>query len=402
MSILRQLTAGESHGAGLIGILDGLVRGIPVREQAITDLLRRRRGGFGRSARQTLEADRFQIIGGVRYGMTTGNPFGILIENRAAAGPTAAVNGRKRTGSATQRESAGTLVCPRPGHADFAGLLRFAAADATDIAERASARETAVLVALSVPARELLAALGVTLLSFVARVGDLSAVIDPHASFMELSRAIEANGEEWQTPDAKVIPSWKALIESACESGDTLGGAVRIRADGLVPGLGGFSQRDERLDGRLAASLMSLPGVKAVAIGNADTASRSSGSACSDDFFHVNEKGVCRTGNSAGGLEGGMTNGEPLCLEILMKPIPTGSGRRSVDLRTMKSAPADCPRHDTTALAALATAAESAVAIELADACLRLFGGATLSDVTAARRAYLKRIRPLWKPRSPT
>ncbi|HNV68612.1 MAG TPA: chorismate synthase [Candidatus Ozemobacteraceae bacterium] len=397
MGRLRQLTAGESHGEALIGILDGLVRGIPVSDAAIASQLKRRRVGYGRSTRQSQESDRFRIIGGVRQGMSTGNPFGILLENDSSspAPETLKSTSRKQSKSALTKD----MCCPRSGHADFVGMLRWGETEAVDVAERASARETAVLVALAVPARELLAQLGVLLGGMVTRMGSIEAQIDATASVSDLLRRTAKTGDVWMTPDSVVVPRWREVVDEARHDGDTLGGAIRVLVDGLIPGLGGFSQRWQRIDGRLSAGLMALPGVKAVSIGRALETSRSRGSACCDEMRYSDSTGVRRLTNWAGGLEGGMTNGEPLVIELLMKPIPTGKGRMSVNVKTLRRSAAACPRHDTIALAALAVIAESVVAIELADAYLELLGGTTLEDVKAARKRYLARLRPLWLPK---
>ena len=396
MGRLRHLTAGESHGPCLVGILDGLPRGIPVSRQAIESLLRRRRAGFGRSARQKKEQDCFHLLGGVDQDKTTGNPFCIQIENSLPEGTDMPA---QEVQPARGKRDRG-LTCPRPGHADFVGALKWNEADFRDVAERASARETAVLTALSVPPRALLASLGVQSLALVARLGPISTRIPAGTSWKELARAVEENGAEWLSPSADVIAEWRELVKTASASGDSLGGSVQIRVRGVIPGLGGFSQRDTRLDGRLAGVLMALPGVKAVEIGSAFLASISRGSLAADELRFSNRSGVRRTRNLGGGLEGGMANGEDLEIQLLMKPIPTVAGRMSFSLKTRQPAMAECPRHDTVALAALAVAAESAVAIELAGAYLEQFGGATLEDTKAAWNAYAKRIKPLWRPRT--
>ncbi|MFZ2957413.1 MAG: chorismate synthase [Candidatus Ozemobacteraceae bacterium] len=385
---LRRLTAGESHGKALVGILDGLPRGIPLSEKDFPELMHLRRAGYGRSPRHTIEQDRVEILSGVRFGMTLGSPLALMILNNdfPAWEKAMAVEGPPPRTASGRR----VLTIPAPGHADLAGAMKYDTHDLRDIRERASARETAMQVALSVPARRLLREVGVTSLAFVTEIGGIPALIPDSASISQLREALRIAGEGFLTPDSTVAQSWKHLIDEARERGDTLGGVAEVRCEGLVAGLGSHAQFDRRLDARLSAALMAIPAIRAVEIGSGIFQSRSGGSMVQDAL--VSKGGILRRKtNLAGGIEGGMTNGEPLIMRIYMKPLPSIRGVPSVDIASHRSVKTSPERTDTVAIAAAAVVAESVLALELASALLDTFGGDTLDYLHARVKEARKR-----------
>jgi len=375
------LTAGESHGKGLIGILEGLPAGISLGSGDFAPLMARRWAGYGRSGRRRIETDEVEILSGVRFGKTLGSPLALLIRNRDYATWEAvmAVDGPSRP--------ARRLRQPCPGHADLAGALRYRARDLRDIRERASARETAMRTALSVPARALLMALSIRSLAFVREIGGLAASPPRARAFPTLCQALNEAGDVFLTVDPAVVPAWRRLIDDARARGDTLGGAVEIRFWGLPPGLGSHTHWDRRLDTRLTAVLMGLPGVRAVEIGDGLEQSRSPGTRAHDAIAPGPGGSWRRPTNRAGGLEGGMTNGEPLVIRAFMKPPPSAAGLGTVDMATRQPARTVPERTDVAPLPALAIVAESVLALELASILLETFGGATLTDLRGRVKA---------------
>jgi chorismate synthase len=364
---LRLTTAGESHGPALVGILTGLPAGLMLDRAQIDGDLHRRRQGHGRSPRQRLERDAVDVLAGLRQGRTLGTPLAFVIrnldhENWAWAMSVWPTEGEPR-GKGVQ-----PVTLPRPGHADLAGALKFGHADVRDALERASARQTAVTVAAGAVAKTLLHQIGVQVESAVREVGG-------------------AQEEE----------AMRSAIESARGERDTLGGVVEACARGVPPGLGSYATQTERLDARLAAALMGIQAVKAVEIGDGFRLARSRGSQAHDEILR-NDRGLYRETNRAGGIEGGVSNGEPIVARAAMKPLPTlMRPLRSVDLATLEPGEAFVERSDVAAVEALAVVAEAAVALELAGAAREKFGGDSLGDFVAAHRAYAERIP--WTPR---
>ena len=387
--MLRFLTAGESHGRALVVILEGLPAGLPIDTDALNRELRRRQGGYGRGRRMAIESDRADILSGVRAGETLGGPVAMQIENRdwpnwqhtmaAGAAPPAGAGGARRT----------AVTRPRPGHADLAGGAKYERADLRDVLERASARETAARVAAGALARQLLAHAGIRLASHVFTIGSQTLADRAQVDFSRASAL--ADDDPLHVVDPEIQRLMIAEIDRAREAGDTLGGAFEVIATGVPIGLGSYVQWDRKLDGRLAQALMSIPAIKAVGIGLGPEAASRPGSQVHDEIVRGDESratGLARPTNNAGGLEGGVTNGEDLRVSAYMKPISTlMKPLRSVDLETMASAPAAIERSDVCAVPAAAVVGEAMVAIVLADALLERFGGDSIAALDRAMAA---------------
>ena len=382
-------TAGESHGRGLLCLVEGVPAGLPL--QAVRDIdpeLRRRQGGYGRGDRMKIEQDTAEVIAGIRLGETIGSPIGILVWNRDWENwRTAMAHEPQDADDRTLRR----VHLPRPGHADLVGVLKYDRDDARDILERASARETTARVVAGSIARRLLAEFGVTIGSHVVALGGVEAGA-PDVLPEDLNAAADASPVRTLDPhaEARMI----AEIDAARRDGDTLGGTFEVVARGLPVGLGSHVSWDRKLDGRLAGALMSIQAMKGVEIGLGFEASRRRGSRVHDEFER--ETNASRTGgfrrlrNSAGGLEGGITTGAPLVVRVAMKPLSSlGQPLRSVDLRTGDRAEAVRERSDVVALPAAGVVGEAMVAIVLADALLEKFGGDSLAEVRRNFEAYL-------------
>src|SRR6266542_4833140 len=381
--MLRFLTAGESHGRALVVILEGLPAGLSIDPDAITRDLRRRQGGYGRGRRMAIESDRAEILSGVRAGQTLGGPVAMTIENRDWPNwqytMRATVEAPEDAGGARR----GPVTRPRPGHADLAGAAKYERDDLRDILERASARETAARVAAGALARQLLAHVGVQLTSHVFALGP-SAIPDRGAVDFALASALPDDAP-LRCVDPAVEQQMISEIDRAREAGDTLGGAFEVIATGVPIGLGSYVQWDRKLDGRLAQALMSIPAIKAVGIGLGPEAASRPGSRVHDEIVTGDASratGLARPTNNAGGLEGGVTNGEDLRLSAYMKPISTlMKPLRSVDLATMTESPAAIERSDVCAVPAAAVVGEAMVALVLADAFLEKFGGDSIAEI---------------------
>src|SRR4249920_631114 len=394
--MLRFLTAGESHGQALVTIIDGMPAGLPIDFDAMTNELRRRQTGYGRGRRMAIESDRAQVLSGVRGGLTTGGPIALLIPNKdwqnwqrtmaVEAEPSAEASGVDRP----------VVTRPRPGHADLAGVVKYGHDDIRNVLERASARETAARVAVGSLARQLLAAVGGRIVSHVFAVGPVS-LADPLSVTFEQARDIGQDAP-LHCADPALELEMIAAIDRAREAGDTMGGSFEVIARGVPPGLGSYVQWDRKLDGRLAQALMSIPAIKAVGIGRGPTAAVLPGSRVHDEILpHAGAPpaggvNVTRPTNNAGGLEGGVTNGEDLRVSIYMKPIATlMKPLRSVDLTTMAESPAAIERSDVCAVPAAAVVAEAMVAFVLADALLEKFGGDSIDELRANWQATWER-----------
>ncbi len=380
--MLRFLTAGESHGKGLVVIVDGLPAGLPLDLDRLNDLLRRRQGGYGRGRRMAIESDRAQVQSGVRHGRTTGAPVALRIENRDW------VNWQRtmHVGADMPDEATGAnrapVVRPRPGHADLAGALKYEHDDVRDVLERASARETAARVAVGGLAVQLLEALGAGVISHVTAIGELALPAGRVVTFAD-ARALAVDAP-LRCVDGELEALMMGRIDQAKADGDTLGGAFEVIATGLPPGLGSYVQWDRKLDGRLAQAVMSIPAIKGVGIGLGAASAATPGSRVHDEILPPAGPGLppVRPTNRAGGLEGGVTNGEDVRVVGYMKPIATlMQPLRSVDLTTLEPAPAAIERSDVCAVPAAAVVAEAMVALVLADAVLERFGADSVALV---------------------
>jgi chorismate synthase len=386
--MIRFTTAGESHGPALVAILEGVPAGLPLAAADIDVELQRRMQGYGRGARMRIEADRARILSGVRAGETLGSPIAILIENIDFAN-WRDVMAVEAGGDPAKR----CLTRPRPGHADLAGALKYDRRDARDVLERASARETAARVAAGAVCRRLLAAFGVEIGSHVVALGGIEAT-PPETLPVPLDPAADLSPVRCLDPGAGA--EMVARIDAAHREGDTLGGVAEVVVRGLVVGLGSHVSWDRRLDARLAAAWMSIPAVKAVEIGLGVRAAHLPGSEAHDEIARAapgaarGAGGFTRATNRAGGLEGGMTTGEPLVARVAMKPLSTLMRPLvSVDLETGAAAKAQAERSDVTAVPAMAVIAEAMAALVLADAWAEKFGGDSLGEMRRNLEGYL-------------
>ena len=394
--MVRFLNAGESHGRALVVILEGIPAGLPLNLDAVTRDLRRRQGGYGRGRRMAIESDRAEVLSGVRAGETIGGPIAMTIENRdwpnwqqtmhVAAEPPEGPSGARRP----------AVTRPRPGHADLAGIAKYGRQDVRDVLERASARETAARVAAGAVAKQLLAAIGVRLTSHVFAIGDI-ALPDAEVVTFEGAAALPDDAAV-RCVDPAIEKRMTASIDEAREAGDTRGGAFEVIVTGVPVGLGSYTQWDRKLDGRLAQAMMSIPAIKAVGIGYGVEASRRPGSQVHDEIIaregDVDGPVIERPTNRAGGLEGGVTNGEDIRISGFMKPISTlMKPLRSVDLTTLQGAAAAIERSDVCAVPAAAVVGEAVVCLVLADALLERFGGDSIQQLQAHFRDTTGRVR---------
>ncbi len=380
---MRYTTAGESHGPGLIAILTDVPAGITLDRATIDLDLARRQQGYGRGGRMAIERDAAEVLGGVRFGRTMGSPVSILVRNRDAANWMAAMD---PWGSGEGVES---VTAPRPGHADLGGVQRTGSTDVRDILERASARETAARVAAGSVAKAFLAALGVSVRSWVERIGDVSTgPLDPEAV-----DAAAVAASDVSCPDAGVSSRMRSAIDAAREAGESLGGVFVVSADGLVPGMGGYAEAGSRLDARLAGAVMSIPAIKGIEFGDGFAVGARPGSQVHDEIVADGSGRLRRATNRSGGIDGGMATGEPLILRAVMKPIPTlMRPLKTVDIGSGEIADAARERSDVCAVPAAAVVAEAEVALVLADAYQDLFGRSSLEDIKRSLAAYSERI----------
>jgi chorismate synthase len=380
--MLRFLTAGESHGQTLVVTVDGMPAGLELDIDALNGQLRRRQGGYGRGRRMQIESDRAEIVAGVRHGRTTGAPIALLVRNRDWVNwqQTMYVD-REMPADATGSKRP-AVTRPRPGHADLAGAIKYGHTDVRDVLERASARETAARVAVGSLARQLLARFGIQIASHVFAVGPVALGPDRTVTFAE-ARALPEDAP-LRCVDEDLQQQMMAAIDEARERGDTLGGAFEIIATGLPIGLGSYVQWDRKLDGRLAQAMMCIHAIKAVGIGIGPDVAFRPGSSVHDEILPPTSprEGPRRPTNNAGGLEGGVTNGQDLRVSGFMKPIATlMQPLRSVDLTSLEDAPAAIERSDVCAVPAAAVVGEAMVALVLADAFLEKMGGDSVDEI---------------------
>ena len=409
--MLRFLTAGESHGPALTVVVDGLPAGLPVSRQAIDRELRRRQMGYGRGRRMQIEQDQVEILGGIRHGLTLGSPVSMVIRNRdhaswqraMSADPLPPQEGLAEGGSSEAAWRSRPVTRPRPGHADLAGGLKFGFADLRNVLERASARETAARVAAGALARRLLEELGIRIAGHVVVLGEIEApgVLEMSPQEMdpqELGRRAEESPVRCAHPE--ISRRMVEAIDRAREAGDTLGGVFEVVATGVPPGLGSYTHWDRRLDGRLAQAFMAIPGVKGVEVGAGFAGCRLAGSRLHDPIAYgpVPPGQYCpqqgrpwffRPSNRAGGLEGGVTTGQPVVVRAAIKPLATlMRPLPSVDWLTHEPAEAAVERSDVCVVPSAVVVGEAALAWVLAQAVLEKFGGDSLAQLVRAVESY--------------
>jgi chorismate synthase len=388
VDVLRFLTAGESHGEALTAVVDGVPAGLPLTEADLDADLARRQRGYGRGGRMKIERDRAHISSGVRWGQTLGSPITLTISNRdwenwkdtmSVGAPGASVAGKQ-------------VTRPRPGHADLAGAMKYGHRDIRNVLERSSARETTARVAVAGIAKRLLAEFGITVFSHVTEIGGARLSTDLTIAWDEVWRRAEASEVRCADPDAE-----KAMIEAidrAKEKGDTLGGVFEVVALGCPVGLGSYVQWDRRLDGRIAQALLSIQAIKGAEIGLGFETARRPGSAVHDEILFEATTGFRRTTNNAGGLEGGVTNGQPVIARAAMKPLSTlRTPLRSVDVATKEAVEAVVERSDVCAVPAAGIVGEAMLAIVLANAFLQKFGGDGMDEIRRNYGAYQESLK---------
>jgi chorismate synthase len=394
--MFRFLTAGESHGQALVAIVEGMPAGLAVDFDAVTEQLRRRQGGYGRGRRMAIESDRAQALSGIRHGLTTGAPIALLIPNKDWENWRRTMAVEAAAPSDTPGVDRPVVTRPRPGHADLAGVVKYGHDDIRNVLERASARETAARVAVGSIARQLLAQVETRIVSHVTAIG-AAALGDPLAVTYDDVQMIPADSP-LRCVDRDVERRMISEIDAAREAGDTMGGSFEVIARGVPVGLGSHVQWDRKLDGRLAQALMSIPAIKGVGIGRGPGVAALPGSRIHDEILPPANRSrtgalpIDRPTNNAGGLEGGITNGEDLRVTGYMKPIATlMKPLRSVDLNTLELSPAAIERSDVCAVPAAAVVGEAMVAIVLAEALLEKFGGDSLDELLENWNAFRAR-----------
>jgi chorismate synthase len=388
---LHVVTAGESHGPGLTTIVEGLPAGLELSQEAIDGDMARRQLGHGRGGRMKIEKDTAQVTSGVRHGRTLGGPIALQVANRDYK------NWEERMNPWPVEATIPEVHLPRPGHADLAGVQKFGFTDVRNVLERASARETAARVAGGALAKAFLSALGVTVVSHITQIGSIRA---PELSAEPvLADFAEVDASPVRCLDAEASKAMVAEINMLRKKNESIGGIFEVRAYGLVPGLGSHVSWQQRMDGLIGAALLSIQAAKGVGLGDGFDLAGRPGSEAHDEIFYSPERGYYRETNRSGGLEGGMTTGEPLVARVAMKPIPTlTKPLRSVDISTKEPAQALRERTDSCVVPAAGVVGEAMLAIVLAGAYRDKFGGDHIDDVRGALAAYQERIG--WKTRS--
>jgi chorismate synthase len=384
MSALRMITAGESHGPGLTCIIEGIPAGLVLERDTLNRDLARRQLGHGRGGRMKIERDQVEVSGGVRHGRTLGGPIALQVVNRDYA------NWEERMNPWPVEADVPEVHLPRPGHADLVGTQKYGLTDVRDVLERASARETAARVAGGAVARAFLAALGVHVFSHVTQITSVRAQVPDTLSPADFAHVDES---PVRCLDRQASAAMVEEINRLRKANESLGGVFEVRAFGLVPGLGSHVSWEQRLDGRLGQAILSIQAIKGVALGEGFEIAGVPGSEAHDEIFWDESRGYHRETNRAGGVEGGMTTGEPLIVRAWMKPLPTlTKPLRSVDISTHEPAEALRERTDSSTVPAAGVVGEAMVAFVLADAYRQKFGGDHIDDVLAAVRAYESRI----------
>ena len=387
---LKYLTAGESHGPELVAILEGIPAGLELDAGAINKELKRRQLGYGRGGRMNIEKDQAVIVAGVRHGKTMGSPICLRIENKDWQNWQDVMSADEAVSAKTVKP----VTVPRPGHADFAGVMKFGHSDIRDVLERSSARETAARVAVGAVAKCLLWQFNIEIYSHVVSIGKVSRRPEKELAPDDFN-AVDKSPVRCLDPEA--AKGMVAEIDRAGEAGESAGGVFEVLAFGLMPGLGSYVSGGRRLGGRIGGALMSIPAIKGVEIGDGFSLSNVFGSDAHDEIFFEKSRGFYRKTNHAGGLEGGMTNGQTLIARACMKPIPTMTKPlASVELESGKPTEAFKERSDVCAVPAAAVVGEAMVAIELAVALMDKFGGDNIRDTLDAHSTYAGRIMNSW------
>jgi chorismate synthase len=383
MGQFRYVTAGESHGRGLIAVVEGMVAGLVINEEYIAHELKRRQAGYGRGGRMAIEQDKAEILSGVRYGFTIGSPISLLIWNRDWE------NWRETMSVSTVDKKAKPITACRPGHADLPGAIKYGLTDIRPVLERASARETTARVAASAIARKFLEEFGIEIHSHTLSIGKYRVPDNLTVTWQQVESS------PVRCADSKIEKMMIAAIDKAKADGDTLGGVFEVIATGVPVGLGSHVQWHERLDGQIAQAIMSIQAIKGVEIGNGFSLANVMGSEAHDEIKPNKRKGTfwMRPTNRAGGIEGGISNGEPIVVRAAMKPISTLSKPlSSIDLKTKLATKAHYERSDVCVVPAAGVIGEAMIAIVLADAMLRKFGGDNLKETSANYKNYIKSI----------
>ncbi len=388
--MLRWLTAGESHGPELIGILEGFPAGVPVLIEDVQNDLARRRLGYGRGARMKFEEDEVSFSGGVRHGLTQGGPVSLRIKNTEWPKWETVMSASPVSPSALDNARGAPLTRPRPGHADLAGMQKFGFEDSRPVLERASARETAARVALGAVARRFLSELGINVFSHTVEIGSVS--VPDNLPLPDPADIVKIDEDPLRCADSATSKKMIAEVDKAHKDGDTLGGVVEILAVGLPPGLGSYTHWDRRLDSKLAGALMGIHAIKGVELGDGFRTARRRGSSAHDEIIN-DGSGITRLTERAGGVEGGMSTGGPLRARIAMKPISTvPKALRTVDAVSGDHAVAHHQRSDVCAVPAAGVVAEAMLMLVVADSILEKFGGDSLAEIKGSLAAFLDRI----------
>jgi chorismate synthase len=382
---LRLITAGESHGPSLTCILEGMPAGLSVRQDELNRDMARRQLGHGRGGRMKIEKDAAEVTAGIRHGLTLGGPIAMQIANRDYA------NWQERMNPWPVQETVAEVHLPRPGHSDLVGVQKYNFTDVRNVLERASARETAARVAGGALCKAFLAALGVEVFSHVTQIGTVQA--PAYAEPLNAQAFADVDASPVRCLDTEATNAMVAHINAMRKANESLGGVFEVRVFGLIPGLGSHVSWEERLDGRLAGAICSIQAIKGVGIGEGYALASKPGSEAHDEIYHSAERGYYRESNHSGGIEGGMSTGDPLILSAAMKPLPTlTKPLRSVDIETLQPAEALRERTDSCTVPAAAVVGEAMVAFVLADTYRQKFGGDHIDDVRAALEHYRARI----------
>lgn len=374
MTELRYLTAGESHGRALVGILEGLPAGLAISPDFINHQLRRRQQGYGRGGRMKIEEDKVEILAGLRFGKTLGSPLALKIRNKDWE------NWRDEMDTLEKPTSHRAVKVPRPGHADLAGVLKYRHQDIRNVLERSSARETAMRVAIAAVMKQLLGEFDINIASHVLQIKDVRTETETDLTRENLNE--KADQMPLRCLDQHLGKKMITRIKEAKKRGDTVGGVFEVIASGLPVGLGSYVHWDRRLEGQIAHQVMSIPAIKSVEIGLGKVCASKWGSEVHDQIFYSKDKGYYRTTNNAGGIEGGITNGEPVVVKVAMKPLPTlAKPLSSVHIDSKKETEACKERADVCAVPAASIIGEAVVALVLAKAFLRKYGGDSMDEI---------------------